>query len=211
MHKYSEEEKLFIVENVKGKTTYELTEMFNKKFDLNLKRTQIAPTIKRLGLKSGLNCEFKKGHSNWNKGTKGLLKPNKTSFKKGQKSHNWVPIGSERITKDGYIQIKIQEVKDGRFQKNWKGKHILIWEEHNGPLPKGHAIIFGDRNNRNFDINNLILVSRQQLFILNQNNLIQSDVDLTKTGIIIADLYKKIADGKLYSKKHKYTVKGECK
>jgi len=117
--------------------------------------------------------------------------PNKTSFKKGHKPHNWVPIGSERITKDGYVQIKIQE---GKFQKNWRGKHILVWEEHNGPVPEGHAVIFGDGNNRNFDIDNLILVSRAQLLKLNQQGLIKNDADLTRTGVIIADLQMKISE-----------------
>jgi len=32
---------------------------------------------------------FKKGMIPWNKGTKGVMKPNKTSFKKGKKAKNW--------------------------------------------------------------------------------------------------------------------------
>ena len=44
----------------------------------------------------------------------------------------------------------------------------------------------------NFDINNLILISRKQLRILNQNYLIKDDPELTKSGIILADLLIKI-------------------
>jgi hypothetical protein len=45
----------------------------------------------------------------------------------------------------------------------WRPKHHLVWESHHGqPIPKGHAVIFGDGNNRNFDPDNLILVSRAQ-------------------------------------------------
>lgn len=47
------------------------------------------------------------------------------------------------------------------------------------------------------DIDNLILVSRKQLLILNNNNLIKNDVELTKTGIIIADIYSKINERKV--------------
>ncbi len=33
--------------------------------------------------------EAQKGRIPWNKGTKGVMKPNKTSFKKGEKNRNW--------------------------------------------------------------------------------------------------------------------------
>ncbi|MHB8182844.1 MAG: HNH endonuclease signature motif containing protein, partial [Candidatus Desulforudaceae bacterium] len=104
------------------------------------------------------------------------------------------PVGTERVNADGYVDIKIQ---DGKAQKNWRGKHLLTWEEHHGrPVPPGHAVIFGDRNRRNFNPDNLILVSRKQLAIMNKNNLIQGNAELTRTGIIIADVLKKIGDRK---------------
>ncbi|MEN6487843.1 MAG: HNH endonuclease [Smithella sp.] len=64
-----------------------------------------------------------------------------TQFKKGNKPANWVPIGTERTNRDGYVEVKIA---DGRLNKNWKAKHIFIWETANGPVPKGHVVIFGD-------------------------------------------------------------------
>lgn len=190
MHFYSDEEINYLREISYGKSNVEIAELFNKKFNLNLNIKAIASTRKRHNITTGRNGYFPKGHIPINKGKKKMWKGGEeTQFKKGNKPHNWVPIGSERITKDGYIQIKIQ---DGKFQHNWRGKHILIWEEHNGALPKGHAILFGDGDNRNFDINNLILVSRKQLLKLNQNNLIQKDADLTRTAVIITDLQDKI-------------------
>ncbi|WP_436702547.1 HNH endonuclease signature motif containing protein [Bacillus cereus] len=53
----------------------------------------------------------------------------------------------------------------------------MLWEEENGPIPKGYVIIFGDGNRRNFQQDNLILVSKSQLAILNKNQLIQNDAD----------------------------------
>ncbi len=190
-HKYTNEEKRFLTDNVIGRSYLELTEMFNANFGTDLKETTIGATIKRLGLKNGRDCRIKPGNVPLNKGTKGLTGANKTSFKKGQKPPNWVPIGSERITKDGYIQIKIQE---GKNQHNWRGKHILIWEEYNGPVPKGHKIIFGDGNKCNFDINNLILVTNAQMARLNQYNLIQKDADLTRSALVIVDIKNKISE-----------------
>jgi len=188
-HNYTEAQFNFIKENVKGTKTKELTEMFNKKFGLNLEIRKIRAFKKNHKLKSGLDCRFQPGVAPPNKGTHiGGWKP--TQFKKGHKPHNYMTVGSERINSDGYSEIKIAE------PNKWKGKHILVWEEANGPITKGYAVIFGDRNRRNFDPSNLILVSRQQLGTLNNKKLIQTDADLTRTGVIIADLYQKISKRK---------------
>lgn len=194
MHIFTKKQKEFIEENAKGIGNEELKNLFNSHFKLSLSREQIKRYKANHKISSGLTGFFQKGSTPFNKGKKKYWKGGEeTQFKKGNKPHNWVPIGSERISKDGYIQIKIQEDKK---QHNWRGRHILIWEQHNGPLPRGHAILFGDGNNRNFDINNLILVSRHQLLELNKNNLIQKDADLTKLAIKIADLNIKIYERK---------------
>ena len=190
MHKWSEEQKKFLADNIKGIYSKELTKMFNKRFKTELKNSQITSAIKRLKLKSGLDCGFKKGQTPFNKGTKGLMKPNKTSFKKGQKAHNYRAIGTERLSKDGYIEIKFKD------PNKWKGKHIIIWEKENGKVPKSHAIIFADGNNRNFNKENLILVSRKELLLMNKHGLIKNDGDLTKTGLLIAKLQTKISEKK---------------
>jgi hypothetical protein len=202
--KYSPEHVDYIAASITGKSFKELTEMFNERFGLDLKVSTLTSLADRHGLHNGRDTklnkgfaptQFKKGHVPANKGQKGISYPGMkpTQFKKGNKPHNWVPLGSERITKDGYIQVKID---DGKFQHNWSGKHILIWESTNGPVPKGHAVIFGDGNRLNFEPNNLILVSRKQLVRLNQLNLIQGDADLTRTGIIIADIHNRIGERK---------------
>jgi hypothetical protein len=205
--KYFQEHVDFLKENIVGASFKELTEMFNKRFGMELKTSSLISLADRHGLHNGRNTafktgweptQFKKGQIAWNKGKKKSWKGGEeTQFKVGHRPHNWVPIGSERITKDGYIQIKIQE---GKFQKNWKGKHILIWEEHNGPVPEGHNVIFGDGDRRNFDLNNLILVSKKQMLGLNRNNLIQNDAELTRIGIVIADLNYKVSERRKKSK-----------
>jgi hypothetical protein len=113
-----------------------------------------------------------------------------TQFKKGNRPHNYKPVGTERVNGEGYVDVKVAD------PNKWRSKHILIWEKENGPVPKGHVIIFGDGNRLNLELDNLILVSRKQLAILNKNNLIQKDADLTRTGIIVADIYRKINEQK---------------
>lgn len=189
-HKYTKEQKDFICNNVKGRTSIELTQLVNKHFGLNLGVNQIRAYMKNHGLKNGLNMQFKPGNASFNKGKKYPGQTNKTSFKKGNKPINYRPVGSERVNVDGYIEIKVAD------SNKWRLKHRVIWEEANGPIPRGHALIFADSDKLNVSLDNLILVSRSQLARLNQNHLITNDAELTKTGIILADIYSKIGERK---------------
>lgn len=194
-HKFTPEQLYFLRSHVFMRTKQELTELFNQHFKLDLTVRQIVACAKNHKFpSSGLDGRFKKGQKAWNKDKKGINlggeNGKKTQFKKGHTPHNHRPVGSERINVDGYVEIKVAE------PRKWLPKHRVIWEKVNGPVPIGHAVIFGDRNRRNFDLDNLILISKKQLSIMNKHGLIQKDTELTKTGIIIADLYQKIGDYK---------------
>jgi hypothetical protein len=106
--------------------------------------------------------QFKKGHKPWNKNLKGIcLSPN-TLFKKGQLNNfNEKAIGSERINKDGLIEVRVENrLNNGKF---WIKKHVLIWQTHHlQTVPENCLIRFLDGNKRNFDINNLVLVTRKR-------------------------------------------------
>ena len=104
--------------------------------------------------------------------------------------YNYKPVGTERINGDGYIYIKVAD------PRTWKAKHRIIWEEVNGVVPKGHALIFADGNRLNVVFENLVLVSKRQLAVMNKHRLIAQDADLTKTGVIVADVYLKIGERK---------------
>ena len=189
-YKYSCEQINFINNNYKGISTLELTEMFNKEFRTNLTKDQIRWYKKNHKLSSGFDGKFKKGNVPYNKGTKGVVKPNSGCFKKGNIPPNHRPIGSERINVDGYIEVKVAE------PNKWRYKQRVIWEKYYGPIPRGYVVMFGDGDKRNFNIDNLILITNRQLQVMNNKKLIQNDVDLTKTGIAIADILIKISDKK---------------
>lgn len=105
---------------------------------------------------------FKKGHATWNKGMTGLqIGGIETRFKPGNKPHGWKPIGSERIDKDGILMRKYSDT--GIKRDDWKPVHVHIWEEINGKVPKGSAVIFDDGNKRNFEIENLKCLTRAEL------------------------------------------------
>ena len=187
-HIWSDEEKQYLAEITPGRGYKEIQSMMSCKFGFDYTHHQIKGAITRNKLNTGRTGRFEKGRATWNKGTKGLTKANVTSFKKGQKPHNYKPLGSERITKDGYCEIKVSDT--GR---RWKSKHLVVYEKHHGKVPRGSVVIFLDGDKRNFDIDNLHLVTRNQLAMLNKNSLIQKDAELTKTAINVVDLMKKIS------------------
>lgn len=186
-HRFTPEQAAYLKEHITGSTRKNLTGQFNKHFDLQLSLSQITAYLKNNGLKSGVDARFHSNQIPHNKGKKGTGGWAPTQFKTGHKPHNHKPVGTERINTVGYVDVKIAE------PNKWRAKHLWVWEEANGPVPKGHVVIFGDGNRHNFEPGNLILVSRKQLVVLNKNNLIQGDADLTRTGIAVADIYMKIA------------------
>ena len=189
-HRWTEEEKNYLKEITPGRHYDEILELMNNKFETQFTKNQLMAAAKRYGVTTGFDGRYQPGNVPLNKGTKGLTGANRTSFKKGQQAPRYRPIGSERISRDGYTEIKVAE------PDKWKLKHRLIWEEANGPVPKGYALIFGDGDKRNIKLDNLLLVSRAQLARLNQNHLIQNDIELTRTAINVVDLIVKISKTK---------------
>lgn len=102
---------------------------------------------------------FPKGHVPANKGKKwqeymsedSRKKAQRTQFKKGHTPNNHKPVGYERKTRDGYIEVKVAE------PNVFKGKNRIVWEQHYGPIPEGMHVSFKDGNKENFDIDNLML------------------------------------------------------
>ena len=186
--KWSDEEKEYLKKITPGHHYVEIANMMNKEFNREFTVNQIKGAIGRYKLNTGFNGRFKKGNVPHNKGKKGLYYKGceKTWFKKGQASINHKPVGSERIDLDGYTLIKVAE------PSVWKLKHRVIWEKANGPIPKNYTVIFLDGDKSNTDINNLALVSRSELLIVNQKKLIKSDTELSKVGINIAKVQSKI-------------------
>lgn len=191
---YTDEQLAYLKElSEQGLFNAEITRRFNEKFGTNKTETAIQQIRGKYGFRTSARNWYREGHVPWNKGMKGWWAPGteRTWFKKGNRPQTWVPVGSETVDRNGYLKVKIAE------PNKWAYKHRLIWEQHHSrPVPPGHVVIFGDGNKRNCDPDNLILVSRQQLAVLNKKGLIQNDADLTRTGIVIADLTMKITERK---------------
>ena len=182
--KFSPDVRAFIEDHNKGRTAAELTDLVNATFGESYTVQQIKSYRSRYHLISGLTGKKKKGHTPYNKGKKRGSYPGMevTQYKKGNVPHNHRPVGSERITRDGYRERKIAE------PKTWRSVHVLNWEAVHGPVPKGSVVIFKDRDLTNCDVSNLMLVTRAELVGMNQRGLISTSPELTETGQNIARL-----------------------
>lgn len=167
-----------------------MCEQLFEQFDIQYTPEQIKQYYARNGLNSGLTGYFKKGHCPYRP------KPGvhaqgceKTWFKPGQTPHNIKPIGYERTTRDGYIEVKIRMRKSRPGSNdNFAPKHRIIWEREHGPLPPGYVIIFKDGNRQNLDPDNLAAVTKQERLDMNRHDLFSSDPQATETGILLARL-----------------------
>lgn len=186
MFKYTDEQKDFIYKNNHGKYAKELADIFNSKFGTNITPMEIKNFRRNHHLNSGLTGRFEKGCVPFNKGTKGLMKANKTSFKKGNIPYNHKEVGYERVNVDGYLEVKVKEPNE------FKLKHRIVWEKANGPIPKNYNVIFLDGNKAHIELSNLALVKDSELLILNKRKLISEHQEITQTGINIAKVINKV-------------------
>lgn len=190
--KYSDEFYNFVKKNIKGTHISDLVDIVNKKFNMLLTYDILSRYCKRKNLKNGIDTRFKKGHIPDNKG-KGVSaetyeKCKATMFKKGHKPANYKPIGSERIDKkQGYILIKIAD------PGKWVAKHKFLYEKTYGKIPKGKMVTFKDGNKLNFDLDNLICISRAENVVMNRWNLRGDIKEVTEIGINIAKIKTRIS------------------
>ena len=171
----------FVIETYKRVPVAETVKRLNNRFDLNLKKTQIKLWLTGRGITTNgrRTGQFKPGHKPVNK---------------------QVAIGEERIRVDrGRPQIVVQSGRrnpysghDGFIMR----KALLVWEEANGPVPKGHAIVHVDGDWRNCDLDNLACVSRAELARLNQMGWsdLPPDRDIRMAAIHTAKLKQKAFD-----------------
>lgn len=193
-HRWTEEEIEFIRQVYPYHTNKEIAEMVMNKFgiDANTQDIQNLRQKYKFPYKEIPNSgEFKKGLIPWNKGkemseeTKKKLE--KTWFHKGNITFNTLPVGTTRTTRDGYKEIKIAE------PNVWALLHRHLYEEaHGEKLSKEDIILFADGDKTNFDIGNLVKVSRANLLLLNRRGLIFDDPELTKVGANISKVIEAV-------------------
>lgn len=189
---YSDNELTWIKANQAGISRKELSRKFNEKFMRNVSAQNLAGLCKRNQWANGRDTRLKKGCKSWNKGVTGYIGANKTSFKKGNVPFNHKPIGHERVTKDGYIMIKIAEPNKFRL------KQLVIWEKHHGKLDKNCNLRFLDNDRTNCNIDNLMSVPRAVNAIVNTRNPANTQNSGLNKSILLTETISWYANKKGY-------------
>lgn len=167
---FTEDQEQFVRDNYVTLGVKEISLLLKDRFKINKTPEQIKTYVQNHDIKSGRTGCFPKGHKSWNKGTKGLTSANSGSFTRGHAPLNLKPLGTERIcSKDGFVLMKVAERDPYTgFPTRYKNKHVYLWEQENGPVPEGFVVAFIDSDKTNCEPDNLMLISRAELLILNQ-------------------------------------------
>lgn len=150
----------------------------------------------RRGDQVGKPYRYPKGHVPANKG---LRRPGwapgrmaETQFRKGERRgvavRLYKPIGTERVSKDGYLERKVND--DLPLQRRWRAVHLLTWEAAHGPLPRGYAVSFRNGNKTDIRLDNLALVSRVDL--MRRNSMHNLPAPLPQTLQLLGALRRQI-------------------
>lgn len=171
--RFNESMKKFLIENSPIMTGNELATKFNKKFNTSYTKKYLQREARFLGVKA-LNGKFKKGHEAFNK----------------------KPIGHERIKKNkDLVLIKTKESYNNDYNECWEYKHIYLYKKYHGEIPKNCVIVFLNRDRRDFSKENLVAVDKDVFRLASSALLIPKepcDKEITRTGIMIAQLYIKL-------------------
>jgi len=139
----------------------------------DVSQSNLTALCKRKGWLTGRTGQFPKGNVSHNKGKpmspEIRAKCAPTMFRSGSRSGRaqalYKPIGSERFSKEGYLERKIH---DGLpLQSRWRAVHLIRWEALHGPVPAGHCLKCLDGDRQNTDPANWELITRALLPALN--------------------------------------------
>ena len=188
----------FILKHYKGTNWQTMADMVNERFGTAYTAAQMKGYYGRNHLDSGLTGHFQKNHTTINKGKRwdeymspeAQEKARTTTFQPGHIPHNGgTPIGTIRIRhshKDrGNKPYYWQKVSQPNV---WRMKHIIEWEAHNGPVPKGYIVTFANGDTLNWHIDNLILETRAQHAVKNRWAIRGYDRESAQVANTIADV-----------------------
>lgn len=134
--------------------------------------------------------QFAPGNRPWNKGIpyRSGGRSVEHQFQPGKRPQNWRPIGYERVVQ-GYLERKVTDT--GVTGADFRLVHHLVWEASGrGPVPAGYALVFRDGDARNFALENLELVSREDL--MRRNSIHSHGPELARLYQLIGAVNRRI-------------------
>lgn len=187
----------YIRDNSWGVSSKEMAERVKELFGYEMTPTCMKQFRQRNRIRSGVTGWYQKGHAPGNKGKKleeyvgeeraAELKKRMapTQFKKGERPMNELPVGTISVV-NGY-KVRKRSMTGTQWER-WEMLHRAVWEEHNGPIPKGMVITFKDCDPMNCDISNLMMITKGQNVIMTRKGYRSGDPDLTEVGATLAAL-----------------------
>lgn len=178
--KYTDEQLEWLREYIPGHHEGEIVDAYEQKFGERLTVSMVANLKVKLGVQSGTHggC-FERGHVPHNKGRtwddygtpEGHERSRATCFKAGHLSgaakERSAPLLDVREGRDGYLRIKVAPRNRKHSMGNWMSLAKFEWMAANGrDFPEGHRAMFADRDNRNFDPDNIVPVPQELYPIL---------------------------------------------
>lgn len=142
----------------------DVTKMFNDKFGTNLSVDAINKKIRFL---KSINGSYEE-----------------------ESEINSKPIGTIRENSNGYLEIKVNNIKYS--DKNWIKYQDYIWEKETGKkIPKKCKVIFLNNDKKDCRIDNLYLTTRHAYRVMINKGLFYNDPKKTIEGIKIAEKFIK--------------------
>lgn len=126
-----------------------VSQVYNAAFTHGLKKSVAYMASQASGRATDANqnpgmiaSRFKAGFTPWNAGMKGWSAAGTvaTRFVRGNRPKTWVPVGTEKLNKDGCL---VRKVSDTRVRtQDWKTVHSIVWASVRGEIPAGHIVVF---------------------------------------------------------------------
>lgn len=192
---YSGEQEEFLKGNAPLMSRKELTERFNKRFNVNKSVLAIKSYCNYRGWNSPSDGRFKDGDISWQTGLKGdAYKAHFTeeSLKRGLKnmleSNKTRKIGDE-IVIDGVPWIVTSLDYGTPFCDRRTPKRRVVWEQTHGEIPKDHCVICLDGDPMNCDPSNLYCMPIRYRTLLAKNNWWFKEPELILTAIKWCELF----------------------
>lgn len=117
-----------------------------------------------------------------------IEKTKATRFKKGSLPHNALPDGATVIRHDksgkSYQLIKLPN------NRKLKYMHFHLWQQHYGAIPKGHIVVFSNKNSLDCRIENLECITKAEN--MRRNSIQNLPEEIIQTITLISKLNKKI-------------------
>lgn len=153
VNKWSDDEKLYLINNCNNKSYSELAKEVSKVIGVNRTANQVMNECYFLGVKNNRDTRYKKGHKVWNE--KPILHE-----RKGSNGKTYLKVSNDRSR---------TRSNSHNSDKNYVIKHNYIWEQAYGKIPDDCVVIFADGNKDNFDLDNLICIPISVKQMMNAN------------------------------------------